>query len=212
MTATGKSGGEIERYIEMTPRSRDIWEEARRYMPGGDTRNSIFWAPYPIYIDSGEGCHARDVDGVDRLDFIGNMTSLILGNAYPPVVRAVQEQAARGIVYNAPNEHQVRLARLLCERVPSVELVRFTNSGTEATMNAIRAARALTGRPKIAKCEGGYHGTHDAGVRERPARSQIGRRSPPPVPRARQRRTAQRGAGPGGSDPLQQPGCRPGDT
>ena len=162
MTATGKSGAEIERYIEMTPRSRDIWEEARRYMPGGDTRNSIFWAPYPIYIDSGEGCHARDVDGVDRLDFIGNMTSLILGNAYPPVVRAVQEQAARGIVYNAPNEHQVRLARLLCERVPSVELVRFTNSGTEATMNAIRAARALTGRPKIAKCEGGYHGTHDA--------------------------------------------------
>ena len=152
---------ELDRYLELTPRSREIWTEAKRYLPGGDTRNSIFWAPYPIYIETGQGCHAVDVDGRDRLDFIGNMTSLPLGNAYPPVVKAVQEQAAKGLVYNAPNEHQVRLARLLCQRVPSVELVRFTNSGTEATMNALRAARALTGRTRIAKCEGGYHGTHD---------------------------------------------------
>ncbi|MCE2404515.1 MAG: aspartate aminotransferase family protein [Dehalococcoidia bacterium] len=153
---------ELDRYLETTPRSREMWEEAKRYLPGGDTRNSIFWAPYPIYIQDGGGCHAVDLDGTDRLDFIGNMTSLPLGNAYPPVVKAVQEQAARGLVYNAPNEHQVRLARLLCRRVPSVELVRFTNSGTEATLNAVRAARAFTGRTKIAKCEGGYHGTHDA--------------------------------------------------
>ena len=153
---------ELDRYLETTPRSRETWEEAKRYLPGGDTRNSIFWAPYPVYIQDGSGCHAVDLDGTDRLDFIGNMTSLPLGNAYPPVVKAVQEQAARGLVYNAPNEHQVRLARLLCRRVPSVELVRFTNSGTEATLNAVRAARAFTGRTKIAKCEGGYHGTHDA--------------------------------------------------
>ena len=152
---------ELDRYLETTPRSREMWEEAKRYLPGGDTRNSIFWAPYPVYIQDGSGCHAVDLDGTDRLDFIGNMTSLPLGNAYPPVVKAVQEQAARGLVYNAPNEHQVRLARLLCRRVPSVELVRFTNSGTEATLNAVRAARAFTGRTKIAKCEGGYHGTHD---------------------------------------------------
>ncbi len=153
---------ELDRYLETTSRSREMWEEAKRYLPGGDTRNSIFWAPYPVYIQDGSGCHAVDLDGTDRLDFIGNMTSLPLGNAYPPVVKAVQEQAARGLVYNAPNEHQVRLARLLCRRVPSVELVRFTNSGTEATLNAVRAARAFTGRTKIAKCEGGYHGTHDA--------------------------------------------------
>ena len=152
---------ELGRYLELTRRSREMWEEAKRYLPGGDTRNSIFWAPYPVYIQDGSGCHAVDLDGRDRLDFIGNMTSLPLGNAYPPVVKAVQEQAARGLVYNAPNEHQVRLARLLCRRVPSVELVRFTNSGTEATMNALRAARAFTGRTRIAKCEGGYHGTHD---------------------------------------------------
>ena len=161
MTAQSETNYELERYLELTPGSRGIWEEAKQYLPGGDTRNSIFWSPYPIYIDYGEGCHTWDVDGVDRLDFIGNMTSLILGNAYPPVVQAVQEQASRGLVYNAPNQYQVRLAKLLCERVPSVEMVRFTNSGTEATLNAIRAARALTGKAKIAKCEGGYHGTHD---------------------------------------------------
>ena len=161
MAAQSKANDELERYLELTPRSQSLWEEARQYLPGGETRSSVFWAPYPIYIDHGEGCHVRDADGVERLDFIGNMTSLMLGNAYPPVVQAIQEQAPHGIVYNSANEQQIRLARLLCQRVPSIEMVRFTNSGTEATLNAIRAARALTGKVKIAKCEGGYHGTHD---------------------------------------------------
>ena len=100
--------------------------------------------------------------GRTRLDFIGCMTTSVFGNAYPPVVQAIQKQAERGIAYNAPNRYQVMLAKFLCERVPSVDMVRFTNSGTEATLNAIRAARAFTGRAKLAKCEGGYHGTHDA--------------------------------------------------
>ena len=184
MTTQSKGSTELERYEALTPNSRAMWEEARRYMPGGDTRNSIFWAPYPVYINHGEGCHTLDVDGIDRLDFIGNMTSLPLGNAYPPVIQAVQEQAAHGLVYNAPNEHQIRLAKLLCERVPSVEMVRFTNSGTEATLNTIRAARALTGRTKIAKCEGAYHGTHDVvsvSVRNDPALAGDADR-PRPVP------------------------------
>ena len=99
--------------------------------------------------------------GKDRLDFIGTMTTLILGHAPEPVVDAVKEQLEQGVVYNAPNRHQVRLAKLLCERIPSFELVRFTNSGTEATLNTIRAARAFTGRGLIAKAEGGYHGSHD---------------------------------------------------
>ena len=72
----GRTNSELDRYLELTPRSRETWEEAKRYLPGGDTRNSIFWAPYPIYIQDGGGCHAVDVDGRDRLDFIGNMTSL----------------------------------------------------------------------------------------------------------------------------------------
>ena len=76
MATEGKPSIELERYLALTPRSRSIWEEARQYLPGGDTRNSIFWSPHSIYIDHGEGCQVSDVDGVDRLDFIGNMTSL----------------------------------------------------------------------------------------------------------------------------------------
>ena len=127
---------------------------------------------------------------MDRLDFIGNMTSLILGNAYPPVVQAVQEQAARGIVYNAPNEYQVRLAKLICQRVPSVEMVRFTNSGTEATLNAIRAARALTGKVKIAKCEGWVSWHPRRGIRQCSQRPQPERRPGPAHARAQRRRPA----------------------
>ena len=152
---------ELERYLATTPRSRALWDEAREYLPGGDSRNSIFWNPYPIFIESGSGCHVVDVDGVDRLDFINTMTSLILGHSPQPVVDAVTSQLEKGVVYNAPNRHQVTLAKLLCERVPSFDLLRFTNSGTEATLNPIRAARAFTGKNRIAKAEGGYHGTHD---------------------------------------------------
>ena len=153
---------ELERYQQMTVRSREAWENAKQYLPGGDSRTSIFWAPYPVFAERGEGCRLWDLDGNERIDFANSMTSLILGHANPRVVRAVQEQATKGLVYNAPNQHQVELARLLCERIPSMDMVRFTNSGTEATMNTLRGARAFTGRTKFAKAEGGYHGTHDA--------------------------------------------------
>ena len=152
---------EIERYIKMTPESKAAWEEAKQYMPGGDSRNSIFWPPYPIFVEAASGAHVVDADGTDRLDFIGTMTTLILGHAPEPVMDSVRAQLDQGVVYNAPNRHQVRLAKLLCERIPSFELVRFTNSGTEATLNTIRAARAFTGRSLITKAEGGYHGSHD---------------------------------------------------
>ena len=153
---------ELERYQQMTVRSREAWENAKQYLPGGDSRTSIFWAPYPVFAERGEGCRLWDLDGNERIDFANSMTSLILGHANPAVVSAVQEQATKGLVYNAPNQHQVELARLLCERIPSMDMVRFTNSGTEATMNTLRGARAFTGRTKFAKAEGGYHGTHDA--------------------------------------------------
>ena len=152
---------ELERYQDMTPKSKAAWEEAKQYLPGGDSRNSIFWNPYPIFVEEASGAHVVDADGTDRLDFIGTMTTLILGHAPQPVVDAVRSQLEQGVVYNAPNRHQVRLARLLCERIPSFDLVRFTNSGTEATLNTIRASRAFTGRDLIAKAEGGYHGSHD---------------------------------------------------
>ncbi len=171
---------ELERYLQSTPKSQGLWEEAKNYMPGGDSRNSIFWAPYPIFVDHASGCHVIDSDGTDRLDFIGTMTTLILGHSPKPVVDAVQQQMEQGVVYNAPNAHQIRLAKLLCQRIPSFDLVRFTNSGTEATLNTIRAARAVTGRSKIAKVEGGYHGSHDqvsVSVRVNPAKA--GERSHP---------------------------------
>jgi glutamate-1-semialdehyde 2,1-aminomutase len=102
------------------------------------------------------------VDGNALLDFLNHYTALIHGHAFAPVVEAAQKQIERGTAWAAPNEYQIKLATLICERVPSVERLRFTNSGTEATLLAIRAARAFTGRDQIVKIEGGYHGTHEA--------------------------------------------------
>ena len=153
---------EIARYLETTPQSRAMWEEACRYLPDGDSRHSIFWKPYPIFTESARGAVVTDADGVERLDFINTMTTMILGHGPASVLDAARRQMDSGLAYNSPNRRQVELARLLCERIPSFDQVRFTNSGTEATLNTIRAARAFTGRSKIAKVEGGYHGTHDA--------------------------------------------------
>ena len=130
-------------------------------MPGGTTRTTTYFDPYPLYIERGEGCRVWDADGTERIDMLGNYTAMILGHAHPRVVEAIQRQAARGTGFAAANPHELELATLLCERVPSLDAVRFCSSGTEATMFALRLARAFTGRPKIARIEGGYHGTHD---------------------------------------------------
>src|SRR6266545_5735051 len=151
----------IDDYKAKTGRSRELFEEALRVMPGGNSRTTTFFDPYPFYITRGAGARIWDIDGAERLDFNGNYTSLILGHAHPSVVEAVAEQATRGMSFPGPSEHEVKLAELVTTRIPSMEVVRFANSGTEATMNAVRAARAFTGRAKIAKFEGAYHGTHD---------------------------------------------------
>jgi len=153
---------EIQIYEQLTAASKARWEEARRYMPGGDTRTSVFWPPYPLFFTSGRGASVWDEDGVERTDFINNFTSLPHGHSDPDVTRAIQAQASLGAAFGGGNEPQVALAKMLCDLVPSIDLVRFANSGTEATLNCVRAARAFTGRTKIAKAEGGYHGTHDA--------------------------------------------------
>ena len=130
-------------------------------MPGGTTRTTTYVDPYPLYIERGQGCRVWDVDGTERIDMLGNYSAMILGHAHPKVVEAIRRQAERGTGFAAANPLEVELATLLCERVPSLDAVRFCNSGTEATMFAMRLARAFTGRPKIARMEGGYHGTHD---------------------------------------------------
>ncbi len=171
-------------YEAKTARSRALHEEALRVMPGGNSRTTTFFDPYPFYLVRGEGSRMWDADGVERLDFNGNYTSLILGHAPAAVVRAVREAAGAGLSFPGPTEHEIRLAGALTRRIPSLETVRFTNSGTEATMNAVRVARAFTGRTKIAKFEGAYHGTHDwVLVSVSPDLALAGnRRRPRPVP------------------------------
>ena len=148
-------------YLGQNRRSAELYARAERVLPGGNTRTTVFFTPYPFYAVRGEGFRVWDADGNVRVDFLNNYTSLILGHAHPKVVAAIAEAAARGASFAAPTEYEILLAEELCRRVKSVERVRFTNSGTEATMLAVRAARAYTGRPKIAKFEGGYHGSHD---------------------------------------------------
>jgi glutamate-1-semialdehyde 2,1-aminomutase len=148
-------------YRQTTPGSRRLHQRAAAVMPGGTTRTTTYFDPYPLFIDRGEGCRIWDVDGTARLDMLGNYTAMILGHAHPKVVEAIREQAGRGTAFAAANRIEGELAEILCDRVPSLDLVRFCNSGTEATMFAMRLARAFTGRPRIARIEGGYHGTHD---------------------------------------------------
>lgn len=160
----GRAGDELRgRYEDWAKSSARLHEEASRWLPGGDTRASAHYKPFPLFMSRGEGCRLWDVDGRELCDFMNNFTSLIHGHAHPPTVRAVSEQIARGSAYAAPTESQIELARTICERVPSVEELRFTSSGSEATNMCLRAARAFTGRPRIVKIEGGYHGSHEVG-------------------------------------------------
>ena len=183
MTTQDKLQREIDQFIADTPESRRKQAEAERYLPGGSSRGTAFFAPYPHFIERGEGHYVEDADGNRLLDFMINATSLILGHAHPEVTRAIQERAARGTAFTGPTDEQVRMAKLLVERTPSVDSVRFTNSGTEGTMMAIRAARAFTGREKIAKFEGGYHGAHEyVSVSVRPPLDKLDPSGPTPVP------------------------------
>ena len=151
----------IDRYADRTPGSAALLDRAARVLPGGSTRTTTFSEPYPPYIVSGAGATLTDVDGNTYLDFLGNYTSLILGHAHPAVVAAVEAQLRRGSAFAAPTELEIELAEEIVARVPSIERVRFTNSGTEATMFALRLARAHTGRDVVARFAGAYHGTHD---------------------------------------------------
>jgi glutamate-1-semialdehyde 2,1-aminomutase len=151
----------VDEYVARTPRSRAVFERASRSIPGGSTRTTVYAYPYPPYMASGRGLEITDVDGNTYRDFLGNYTSLIVGHAHPDVVAAVQRQAAAGSAFAAPTLAEIELAEEIRRRTPSIEQLRFTTSGTEATMFAIRAARAHTGRSLIAKFDHSYHGTHD---------------------------------------------------
>jgi len=151
----------LDDYLARTQRSRELFERATVSLPGGSTRTTVYAAPYPPYIDFGAGLRITDVDGNVYRDFLCNYTSLILGHAHPAVVAAVEAQVRRGSAFAAPTRTEIELAEEIRRRIPSIERLRFTSSGTEATMFAIRAARAFTRRSLVAKFERSYHGTHD---------------------------------------------------
>jgi glutamate-1-semialdehyde 2,1-aminomutase len=146
-------------------RSHAIHAAAQELLPGGvDSPVRAFKAVggEPVVMAYGRGAHIWDADGNEYVDYVGSWGPLVLGHAHPAVVQILQKAAERGTSFGATTELEVELARLVCGAVPSIELVRFVNSGTEATMSALRLARAFTGRDKVVKFEGGYHGHSDA--------------------------------------------------
>ncbi|MDE1038119.1 MAG: aspartate aminotransferase family protein [Phycisphaerales bacterium] len=141
--------------------SESLYAKALELLPGGVSRNTVLREPFPPYAAYGEGCRLTDIEGVTRLDFSNNMASLLHGHACPAIVNAVTEQLQRGSAFTMATEIEVHYADFLISRSPSFEKIRFVNSGTEAIMASLKASRAFTGKPKIAKAEGAYHGQYD---------------------------------------------------
>lgn len=146
----------------VTTRSAELYARACEVLPGGNTRTTVYVEPHPLYATRGHGCYVVDADGVERIDFLGNHTALIHGYSEPSITQAVMRQLASGSCFPMPTELEIELAEELRHRVPSLERVWFTGSGSDAVMLAAKIARVHTGRPLIAKCEGAYHGTYES--------------------------------------------------
>lgn len=148
-------------YREKFPQSKERHQKMINYIPGGATRSLSYFKPYPIHIESGKGAWVYTHEGHKLLDTTNAYGAVVHGHGDPDIVKAVQEGIEKGSQYSTPTGGQYKLARLLCDRIPGFEKVRFLNSGTESTMFALRTARAFTGKDKILKMSGGFHGTHD---------------------------------------------------
>src|ERR1700693_4649327 len=146
------------RYAVANPESRRLHEERARFMPGGNTRTTIHQPPFPLTIVLGEGARITDADGHEYVDFLGEYTAGLYGHSHPVIVEAIREALADGIVLGAPNRYETALAEAVCARFPSVDLVRFCNSGTEANLLALSLSRAVTGRSGVLVFAGAYHG------------------------------------------------------
>ena len=150
-----------EKTSAIGPKSRDSFARAQLVFPDGTARVTIERDPAPRYMERGDGSYLFDLDGRRFLDLNCNFTTLIHGHAFQPVVEAVTRQLQSGSCFANPTETEIALAELLCDRIPNLERIRFVNTGTEAVLFAVKAARAFTGRSKIAKIEGAYHGAYD---------------------------------------------------
>ena len=174
---------EIEAYEKRTPRSREAHQRAMARLPLGVGSNFRIYDPYPLFVRDGRGARIHDLDGNEYLDFNLCFGALMAGHCHPAVVKAVGERLNKGTMFGMPHTLELELAEEICARFP-VDEVRFANTGTEATMHAIRLARGATGRDKIIKTEGAYHGVHDSVmVSVKPKSDQFGEpSSPKPVP------------------------------
>lgn len=143
-------------------KEEQLYARASKVMPGGISRNIVYRSPHPFYVSKAQGCYVTDINGVQKVDFANNIASLIHGHAHPAIVKAVCEQIHNGTAFTIGTEVEIEHAEQMVNRVPSFDKIRFVNSGTEAVMAMIKAARAFTGKTKFAKAEGGYHGSFDA--------------------------------------------------
>jgi glutamate-1-semialdehyde 2,1-aminomutase len=165
---------ELDLYKKRTPRSHDAHQKAVKRVPLGVASNYRFYDPYPIFVADGNGGRIRDLDGNEYIDHNLCYGALMAGHRHPAVMRAVEKQLGLGTMFGMPHRMELELAEEICARFP-VDMVRFSNSGNEATMFAIRLARAATSRSRIVKMEGGYHGGHDGvSVSVKPKSSQFG--------------------------------------
>ena len=146
------------RFQSANPFSFARWKKAKEVMPGGNTRSILHYDPFPVMMQKGEGSSLTDMDGHHYLDFLGEYSAGLYGHSNSVIQDAIKEAVDGGTVLGAPNRWEARLAELICQRFPSIDQVRFTNSGTEANLMALGAARAFTGREKIMVFDGSYHG------------------------------------------------------
>jgi glutamate-1-semialdehyde 2,1-aminomutase len=165
---------ELERYRAQNEGSHAMYQRAEKILPLGVSSNFRTFEPYPLYIQRAEGSKMWDVDGREYTDFSMCFGALMVGHSNPKMVKAVAKAAGDGTLYGMPHDREVRAAEMIGERF-GLEQVRFTNSGSESTMHALRLARCYTGRDKVLKFEGAYHGGHDTAlVSVKPPKSKIG--------------------------------------
>jgi len=148
----------VEDYAARNPTSQTLHTRARSHMPGGNTRSALYWAPFPLYVSRSSGYRVTDADDHDYLDVLGEYSAGLYGHSEPVIREAIARAVERGFSNGAPGEDEIRLADLVCERFPSVQSVRFCNSGTEANLYAMTLARCATGRSKVLVFSGAYHG------------------------------------------------------
>lgn len=174
---------ELDTYVRRTPKSAEAHKRNLQRLPLGVASNYRAYDPYPIFAEEGQGSKLRDVDGNEYIDHNLTFGALMAGHCHPAVMKAVEKRLSTGTMFGMPHDMEWQLAEEICARFP-VEMVRFGSSGTEATMHAVRLSRAATGRDKIIKFEGAYHGLHDSAlVSVKPKAKEFGDiNSPTPVP------------------------------